>query len=57
MKNEFMATVSHELRTPLSVILTITEAMEDQLCMANWGTPGQGIAPDAQEWPSSIGLD
>jgi len=31
MKDEFLATVSHELRTPLSVILTITEAMEDQV--------------------------
>lgn len=31
MKDEFLATVSHELRTPLSVILTITEAMEDHV--------------------------
>ena len=31
MKDEFLATVSHELRTPLSVILTLAEAMHDNV--------------------------
>ncbi|MEZ4674085.1 MAG: PAS domain S-box protein [Caldilineaceae bacterium] len=31
LKDEFLATVSHELRTPLSVILTLSEAMQDDI--------------------------
>jgi two-component system sensor histidine kinase UhpB len=31
LKDEFLATISHELRTPLSVILTLAEALQDQI--------------------------
>ncbi len=31
LKDEFLATVSHELRTPLSVILTLAEAIQDDI--------------------------
>ncbi|MBX3015713.1 MAG: response regulator [Caldilineaceae bacterium] len=31
LKDEFLATVSHELRTPLSVILTLAEAINDEV--------------------------
>jgi PAS domain S-box-containing protein len=31
LKDEFLATVSHELRTPLSVILTLSEALQDAI--------------------------
>lgn len=43
MKDEFLATVSHELRTPLSVILTITEAMEDQVYGELGGTQAKAL--------------
>lgn len=31
LKDEFLATISHELRTPLSVILTLAEALQDEI--------------------------
>lgn len=31
LKDEFLATISHELRTPLSVILTLAEAIQDEI--------------------------
>ncbi len=31
LKDEFLATISHELRTPLSVILTLSEALQDEI--------------------------
>jgi len=31
LKDEFLATVSHELRTPLSVILTLSEALQERI--------------------------
>ncbi len=31
LKDEFLATVSHELRTPLSVILTLSEALQEAI--------------------------
>ncbi|MCB0190100.1 MAG: response regulator, partial [Caldilineaceae bacterium] len=31
LKDEFLATVSHELRTPLSVILTLSEALQESI--------------------------
>lgn len=31
LKDEFLATISHELRTPLSVILTLAEAIQDEV--------------------------
>ena len=31
LKDEFLATVSHELRTPLSVILTLSEALQENV--------------------------
>ena len=31
LKDEFLATISHELRTPLSVILALSEALQDEI--------------------------
>lgn len=38
LKDEFLATVSHELRTPLSVILTLSEALQEAI----YGTVNEG---------------